>query len=99
MYSSFCKHYVEVYGITTNKKGKTKPAISWEKFQKYWDEQYPQVRLLKKKTDFCELCCKTQEKLNNRPWRKLKEKLINSLLMIILKSLETQELLIMIIDD
>ncbi len=40
--------------------------VSWVKFQSYWRTHYPQIELLKKKTGFCEICCREQEKLNDK---------------------------------
>jgi len=65
LFKSFCESYRETNGPVLDKKGKEKSPISWGKFHDYWSKQYSCIKVLKKKTDFCEYCCKEQEKLKN----------------------------------
>ena len=62
LYDQFCKHYIKAYGISEDNP----KVLSWGKFWEYWNEQFPYLKKLSKKTDFCDLCCNLKTVLKDR---------------------------------
>ena len=64
--------------------------ISWGSFHKYWNEQYPYLEKITKKTYFCDVCCKLQTIINDKIYSQnehnLAQQNLNSHLEIVKKS-------------
>jgi hypothetical protein len=72
LFEKFNSFYKEAYShkededIDENHNAKEKNAVSWGYFWEYWNTQFPFLKRLGKRTDFCNLCCGLRTILNDK---------------------------------
>ena len=62
MHLDFCKKYKEARNLDESNKD----PLSWKTFNDYYNNVFPYLKKLTKKTDFCDLCCKQKQKITDR---------------------------------